>query len=158
MGNSEMCQYQPRICRSFSSQIVYDEPPDNACGQNTFMNILSKPPNLVSHKAGTPTISERAELLKHLGNWECTGDGYLQRTWLFDDFQIAFDWLNRAGSICHARIGHHARFTLDLGPGRSGTVIETKIRLGLTRADCELAVRLELEAQGQTPTRVTSLA
>lgn len=137
---------------------MYDESPANAYGQNTFTDLLSKSPNLVSQKAGTLTFSERAELLKHLGNWEYTRDGYLQRTWRFDEFQTAFDWLNRAGSICHARIGHHAQFTLDLVPGRSGTIVETKIRLGLTRLDRELVFRLELEAQGQTPRKVTSLA
>ena len=107
--------------------------------------------------AGALTAEDLTKLLTYLGNWEYTKEGNLQRIWQFDDFQTAFDWLNRAGSVC-AKIGHNAVFTLSLGHGLAKTTIRTTVLLGLSRADGELAARLEIEAQGQTPWKVISLA
>jgi len=137
---------------------VYDE-----CEVNDYSQIYPKPAlvqsrSLVRQEVGTLTIAERAELPRQLDNWEYTGEGNLQRMWHFDDFPTAIGWLNRAGSICCERVGHRAQFSLNMVLGQSGTTMEAKVLLGLSRADWELAALLELENVCPTPWRLTSLA
>ena len=135
---------------------MYIEPEMNDYNQNSRDNMYVQSWKSDSQEAGDLTVAERTKLLNNLGNWEYKDEGYLQRVWRFDDFQTAIDWLNRAWSICCARIGHRAQLTLGLG--HNGTVIEAKVLLGLSRADGELATRLELEGQGQSLRQVTLMA
>ena len=101
------------------------------------------------------TMTEIATLLSHLRNWEYTNEGFLQRIWLFGDFQSALAWVNRAGLICET-LGQRANFTL--GRGQAGDTIQTKILVGLSRAEVELAARLEAEGLDHTLHKATSLA
>jgi len=100
-------------------------------------------------------MTEIAALLSHLRNWEYTDGGCLQRVWQFGDFQSALAWVNRAGSICES-LGQRANFTL--GRGQAGETIQTKILVGLSRAEVELAARLEAEGLDHTLHQATTLA
>ncbi len=99
------------------------------------------------------TLNEIAELLAHLGNWQYTNEGCLQRVWQFGDFQTALAWVNRAGLICEM-LGQEADFTL--GRGRASATVQTKVLVGLSRADVELAARLEAEDVGNTVHKASS--
>ena len=99
-------------------------------------------------------MTEIAALLSHLRNWEYTDGGCLQRIWLFGDFQSALAWVNRAGLICES-LGQRANFTL--GRGQAGETIQTKILVGLSRAEVELAARLEAEGLDHTLHQATTL-
>jgi len=137
---------------------VYDECEVNDYRQNSREHTPVQTRSLDRQEVGTLTMAERSELLRQLGNWEYTRDGNLQRIWQFDNYPSAFGWLNQVVSVCCERIGHRAQFSLSMDLGQSGTTIEAKVLLGLSRADGELAARLELEDVGLTTWRLTSLA
>ena len=136
---------------------MYDEYEVNDYRQISPEHTLFPTRSLVGQEVGTLTIAERAELPRQLVNWEYTSEGNLQRIWQFDDFPTAIGWLNRVGSICCERIGHRAQFSLSMVISQSGTTMEAKVLLGLSHADGELAVLLELEDPCLTPWRLISL-
>ncbi len=100
------------------------------------------------------TMAEIAQLLCQLKNWEYTNEGCLKRIWLFHDFQTALSWVNQVGLICETS-GHYANVTV--GWAHDGGEIETKALVGLSRADVELAARLEAEGMDHDLKMVTSL-
>ncbi|MCP9840038.1 4a-hydroxytetrahydrobiopterin dehydratase [Synechococcus sp. J7-Johnson] len=98
---------------------------------------------------GAPTLTseELDDLLPSLSGWRVVDHHHLHKVWSFPDFQSALNWLNRAGAVCEAA-GHHANFCL--GWGRVEAAIRTHDVDGLTRADADLAAKLD--AIGETPT------
>jgi 4a-hydroxytetrahydrobiopterin dehydratase len=91
---------------------------------------------------GAPTLTseELENLLPSLSGWLVVDHHHLHKVWSFPDFQSALDWLNRAGAVCEAA-GHHADFCL--GWGRVEAAIRTHDVDGLTRADADLAAKLD---------------
>jgi 4a-hydroxytetrahydrobiopterin dehydratase len=91
---------------------------------------------------GAPTLTseELENLLPSLSGWRVVDHHHLHKVWSFPDFQSALDWLNRAGAVCEAA-GHHADFCL--GWGRVEAAIRTHDVDGLTRADADLAAKLD---------------
>ncbi|WP_094554504.1 4a-hydroxytetrahydrobiopterin dehydratase [Synechococcus sp. 1G10] len=91
---------------------------------------------------GAPTLTseELENLLPSLSGWRVVDHHHLHKVWSFPDFQSALDWLNRAGAVCEAA-GHHADFCL--GWGRVEAAIRTHDVDGITRADADLAAKLD---------------
>ena len=81
-------------------------------------------------------------LLVELKDWELTGDHHMHKSQQFQTCQQALRWhsLAKALSECH---GHHCLFYLgNVGSGRIGTDILNPIQGHLTRADLDLAIKL----------------
>ena len=92
---------------------------------------------------GVPTLggTEQKPLLSQLDeSWTVVGGHHLERTWDFDDFQSALDFVNLAGAICEEQ-SHHADF--DLGWGRAKVKIWTHKIDGLSESDFVLAAKLD---------------
>ena len=91
---------------------------------------------------GAPTLSqsELDALMLELPGWQVVDGHHLLKSWTFQDFQQALEWVNRAGAICEAE-GHHAEFSL--GWGHAEALIYTHKVDGLTRADAVLAARFD---------------
>ena len=73
-------------------------------------------------------------------DWQVFEGHHLKRTWDFDDFQTALDFVNAAGAICEEQF-HHANF--DFGWGRAKVKIWTHKIDGLTESDFVLAAKLD---------------
>ena len=94
-------------------------------------------------EGGVPPLDEaqRAEFLPQLnGDWQVINGHHLERTWNFDDFQDALDFVNAAGAVCEEQF-HHADF--DFGWGRARVTIWTHKIDGLTESDFVLASKLD---------------
>ena len=91
---------------------------------------------------GAPTLSqaELDALMLELPGWQVVDGHHLLKSWTFQDFQQALEWVNRTGAICEAE-GHHAEFSL--GWGHAEALIYTHKVDGLTRADAVLAARFD---------------
>ena len=72
--------------------------------------------------------------------WQVVDGHHLERTWPFDDFQTALDFVNAAGAVCEEEF-HHADF--DFGWGRVKVTIWTHKSDGLTESDFVLAAKLD---------------
>ena len=85
--------------------------------------------------------AEREPLLSQLNNdWEVVDGHHLERTWSFEDFQSALDFVNTAGAVCEEQF-HHADF--DFGWGRARVTIWTHKIDGLTESDFVLAAKID---------------
>ena len=94
-------------------------------------------------EGGVPPLSEaeRGPLLAQLNDdWQVVDGHHLERTWNFDDFQAALDFVNAAGAVCEEQF-HHADF--DFGWGRAKVTIWTHKIDGLTESDFVLASKLD---------------
>ena len=67
-------------------------------------------------------------------------DHHIERTFTFDDFQKALDFVNDAGKICEEE-GHHADF--ELSWGRVKVMIWTHKIDGLNESDFILAAKID---------------
>jgi 4a-hydroxytetrahydrobiopterin dehydratase len=157
--NPQPSQGQPILHRYDPNSAVQNKPDLMPHSRNSPRsrreNSIAQSHELDSQEVEALTMTEIAELLSHLKNWEYTNEGFMQRIWQFGDFQSALEWVKRAGFICEM-LGHHADFTL--ARGQANATIQTKVLVGLSRADVELAARLEVEGIDQiTPWKVTSL-
>ena len=73
---------------------------------------------------------EREPLLAQLeDDWQVVDGHHLERTWKFDDFQAALNFVNAAGAVCEEEF-HHADF--DFGWGRARFTICPHKIAGLT--------------------------
>ena len=98
-----------------------------------------KPP---THPATTVDPWELHLLLVELKDWELIGDHHMHKNQQFQSCQQALEWhsLAQALSECH---GHHCLFYLgSVGCGRIETDILSPIQGHLTRADLDLAIKL----------------
>jgi len=93
-------------------------------------------------KKGTPplTESEIEPLLAQLDGWDVVEGHHLSRTFEFEDFQQALDFVNRAGAIAE-REGHHP--DVHLGWGRASFDIFTHTIGGLSESDFVLAAKID---------------
>ena len=94
-------------------------------------------------EGGSPPLSEaeREPLLTQLDDdWQVVDGHHLERTWNYDDFQTALDFVNDAGAICEEQF-QHADF--DFGWGRAKVTIWTHKIDGLTESDFVLASKLD---------------
>ena len=73
--------------------------------------------------------------------WFLIENHHIERTWGFDNFEDALEFVNSAGRICEDE-GHHADF--ELGWGRVKVIIWTHKINGLTESDFILAAKLDL--------------
>ena len=97
----------------------------------------------VACEGGIPPLNEAEcnELSASLNpNWNVINNHHLERTWIFDDFQGALDFVNSAGQICEDEF-HHADF--DFGWGRVKATIWTHKIDGLTESDFILAAKFD---------------
>jgi len=92
---------------------------------------------------GIPPLNstEIEPLISQLDNdWEVVEQHHLQRTWGFEDFATALQFVNQAGDICEQEF-HHADF--ELGWGRVKVMIWTHKIDGLTESDFVLASKID---------------
>ena len=97
----------------------------------------------VACEGGIPPLTEEEcnELRTNLNSdWKVVDNHHLERTWDFQDFQDALDFVNAAGQICEDEF-HHADF--DFGWGRAKTTIWTHKIDGLTESDFILAAKFD---------------
>jgi 4a-hydroxytetrahydrobiopterin dehydratase len=85
---------------------------------------------------------EAQKLLRQIdGSWSLIDNHHIERSWSFENFEKALEFVNYAGAICEKE-GHHADF--ELGWGRAKAVIWTHKIDGLTESDFILAAKLDL--------------
>tara|TARA_S200000501_G_scaffold373740_1_gene421606 strand:- start:3349 stop:3642 length:294 start_codon:yes stop_codon:yes gene_type:complete len=92
---------------------------------------------------GVPPLKEEVavNLLEQIDeNWSIIDNRHIERTWSFEDFVGALEFVNSAGQICENE-GHHADF--ELGWGRVKVIIWTHKINGLTESDFILAAKLD---------------
>ena len=95
-------------------------------------------------RGGVPPLDEEnsLELLSQINeDWSLIENHHIERTWGFDNFEDALEFVNSAGGICEDE-GHHADF--ELGWGRAKAIIWTHKIDGLTESDFILAAKLDL--------------
>ncbi|MGB7563872.1 MAG: 4a-hydroxytetrahydrobiopterin dehydratase [Prochlorococcaceae cyanobacterium] len=85
------------------------------------------------------TPDELEDSLGLLTGWDLVKGHHLHKSWAFQDFNSALDWVHHAGAICEKQ-GHHADFKL--GWGYAEAITYTHEPDGLTRADIALAAEL----------------
>ena len=94
-------------------------------------------------EGGIPPLNstEIEPLISQLNDgWEVVEQHHLQRTWDFEDFATALQFVNQAGDICEQEF-HHADF--ELGWGRVKVMIWTHKIDGLTESDFVLASKID---------------
>ena len=94
-------------------------------------------------EGGVPPLNSKEiePLISQLGDdWEVVEQHHLQRTWGFEDFATALQFVNDAGEICEQEF-HHADF--ELGWGRVKVMIWTHKIDGLTESDFILASKMD---------------
>ena len=92
---------------------------------------------------GVPPLKEEVavNLLEQIDeNWSIIDNRHIERTWSFEDFVGALEFVNSAGEICEIE-GHHADF--EFGWGRVKVIIWTHKINGLTESDFILAAKLD---------------
>ena len=93
---------------------------------------------------GVPPLNEEdaGKLLEQIDeNWKIIENRHIERSWSFEDFMGALEFVNSAGEICENE-GHHADF--EFGWGRVKVIIWTHKINGLTESDFILAAKLDL--------------
>lgn len=109
-------------------------------------------PSLASQKClqcegGVPPLKdEELEKLKNqldeeAPGWELRDAKHLQKTFKFDDFKTALEFVNKIGVIAEAE-GHHPN--IELGWGFVKVLIWTHAIDGLSEADFVLAAKINL--------------
>ena len=73
--------------------------------------------------------------------WMIIDNRHIERSWTFNDFEGALEFVNSAGGICENE-GHHADF--EFGWGRVKVIIWTQKIIGLSESDFILAAKLDL--------------
>ena len=85
---------------------------------------------------------DAVKLLEQIDDdWSIVDNRHIERSWTFDDFMGALEFVNSAGKICEIE-GHHADF--EFGWGRVKVIIWTHKINGLTESDFILAAKLDL--------------
>lgn len=89
--------------------------------------------------ANLATKNEVETGLKRIPQWECDGTS-LERTFKFDDFNEAMDFVNVVAEIAEEE-GHHP--DIDIRWNRVRLVLSTHSKGGLTELDFDLAERID---------------
>ena len=94
-------------------------------------------------EGGIPPMEEDEinQFLKEIdGRWKSIDNHHLERTWEFEDFENALNFVNKTGQICEKE-GHHANY--ELGWGFVKIIIWTHKIDGLTSSDFVLAAKFD---------------
>ena len=83
---------------------------------------------------------ELQPLIEQVPGWRVVDEHHLEKEYSFSDFQIALDFVNRAGSIAEEQ-GHHPDIYLSWG--KAGVKIWTHKIDGLTESDFILAAKID---------------
>ena len=109
------------------------------CGDN--MNLQER--TCIPCEGGIPPLN-RVEINNHLSeisnDWQVINNNYIQRKWLFSNFQKSLDFVNLTGEICEQE-NHHANY--ELGWGFVKIMIWTHKINGLTISDFILAAKFD---------------
>ncbi len=93
-------------------------------------------------RGGVPPLrgEEIQPLIEQVPGWRVVDEHHLEKEYSFSDFQIALDFVNRAGSIAEKQ-GHHPDIYLSWG--KAGVKIWTHKINGLTESDFILAAKID---------------
>ena len=93
-------------------------------------------------RGGVPPLdSERIrEFSAQLKDWQVVDEHHLQRTYGFEDFRAALDFVNRIGELAEQQ-GHHPDNCF--GWGKADVTIWTHKIDGLTESDFVLAAKID---------------
>jgi len=80
------------------------------------------------------------QLSAQLPDWKVVDGHHIKKTFLFPDFKMALDFVNRVGAVAEAE-GHHP--DLCLAWGRVDTITYTHKIKGLTESDFVLAAKID---------------
>ena len=96
-------------------------------------------------RGGVPPLrgEEIQPLIEQVPGWRVVDEHHLEKEYTFSDFQIALDFVNRAGSVAEEQ-GHHPDIYLSWG--KAGVKIWTHKIDGLTESDFILAAKIDLVA------------
>jgi len=83
-------------------------------------------------------------LLVELQDWELTGDHHMHKSHQFKSCQQALQWHSLAKALDERHARHCLFYLGNVGSGRIGTDILSPIQGHLTRADLDLAVKLNV--------------
>lgn len=98
-------------------------------------------------RGGVPPMrgDEINKLLKELDGWEVVKEHHLRKTYTFDNFRAALDFVNRVGQLAQEQ-SHHP--DICFGWGRAEITIWTHKIDGLTESDFILAAKINKIAEG----------
>ena len=93
-------------------------------------------------RGGVPPLKgdELRKLLAQLAGWQVVAEHHLTKTFLFSDFRMALDFVNRVGAVAEEQ-GHHP--DLYLAWGKVRIEIWTHKVDGLTENDFILAAKID---------------
>lgn len=93
-------------------------------------------------RGGVPPLSQeiRHELLRELMNWQIVADHHISKTYIFDDFASALQWVNHIGALAEKE-GHHPDILLSWG--KVQVDIWTHKIDNLTESDFILAAKID---------------
>jgi len=93
-------------------------------------------------RGGVPPLKGEAlrTLAGQLPDWHVVGEHHLRKTFLFPDFKVGLEFVNRVGGVAEAE-GHHP--DLCLAWGRVDVSIYTHKIDGLTESDFILAAKID---------------
>ena len=104
-------------------------------------NLANK--ECVPCKGGIPLMLEQTakDMMKNIhSDWQLVEAHHIERSWVFEDFQSALNFVNCLGDICEQE-NHHADF--ELGWGKVKAMIWTHKIDGLTESDFILAAKFD---------------
>lgn len=80
------------------------------------------------------------DLIKKIPEWEVQGGSQISRTFVFEDFKSALDFVNEVGSVAEEE-GHHPDIFLTWG--EVGITLSTHAIGGLSKNDFILAAKID---------------
>ncbi len=104
-------------------------------------------------RGGVPPLhgEQIKNLLSELKGWEVISAHHLQKSYQFDNFLAALEFVNRVGQLAEAQ-GHHP--DISFGWGYCQIKIFTHKIDGLTESDFILAARMD-QIEPQPPTNIS---
>jgi 4a-hydroxytetrahydrobiopterin dehydratase len=93
-------------------------------------------------RGGVPPLRDEAliPLAQQLPDWKIVEEHHIAKTFLFPDFEIALDFVNRVGAVAEQE-GHHP--DLCLAWGKVDVQIYTHKIKGLSESDFILAAKID---------------
>src|SRR5262249_39733589 len=109
---------------------------------NKYMSDQLADRQCVPCRGGTPPLSggDLRGFADQLPDWKLVEEHHIQKTFPFPDFQIALNFVNRAGELAEEQ-GHHP--DLCLSWGEVHVIIFTHKIKGLTESDFILAAKID---------------
>lgn len=103
-------------------------------------NLTSK--KCVPCRGGTPPLThdQIEPLRRQVSGWDVIQDHHIVKTFKFEDFQTALDFVNRVGTVAEAE-DHHP--DICFGWGKAEITLWTHKAKGLTENDFILAAKID---------------